>query len=100
MKVIPETPLQTKLDIYIFIFTDFGTSFNRCDNGISVPSYKWCDNVDDCFDNSDEVNCSKFFLFVRSESNSYIKICRSLFLKKWNQNWGEKGGGVVVVIIW
>ena len=32
-----------------------------CDKGVQIDDYKWCDGVDNCYDNSDEVNCSKLF---------------------------------------
>ena len=32
--------------------------YKECKNGIKVHPEKFCDGVDDCFDNTDENNCS------------------------------------------
>lgn len=30
----------------------------RCNDGNCIPKKKWCDNIIDCWDSSDEVDCS------------------------------------------
>ena len=44
-----------------------------CDNGLCTKSYKRCDGINHCDDNSDERNCSKYHtlsrLFILKLSN-------------------------------
>lgn len=42
----------------------------RCDNGICIESSRQCDNVNDCFDGSDEKDCGEDNNIINNYNNN------------------------------
>jgi len=51
------------------LFSALQAGFRRCANGFSVPDRHFCNNIDDCFDNSDETaeECKSEYRVIEPE---------------------------------